>query len=189
MTPQELVTAAQAGDRDAFAQLWVMYRREAESAAYFRTRDHHLAEDIASEAFLRAWKNIGTFTWQGKGFPAWLGSIVRNLVVDYYKSSFYQRSYAVGIDAEAFPEADPDRRTDPANAVAHAELAEALDTAIAELTPGQREVIRHRFGHAESLAQTAAGIGSNTFAVKTMQHRATQALRRHPAIQALEVAA
>ncbi|MGK5737248.1 RNA polymerase sigma factor [Micromonospora sp. URMC 103] len=190
MTPQELVAAAQAGDRDAFAQLWATYRREMEGIAYARTGDHYLAEDIASEAFLRAWKNLPTFTWRGQGFPAWVGSIVRNIVIDYYKSCHYQRSWATDTtDEETWREVDLDRRNDPINVVAHAELAAALDEAIADLTPGQRAVIVRRFGAELSPTDTAAEVGLNLHAAKTMQHRATRALRRHPAIAALEVAA
>lgn len=189
MTPQELVVAAQQGDRDAFGQLWNLYRAEVQRYVYRRTTDHHVAEDITSEAFLRAWARIGSFTWEGKGFPGWVITIARNLVVDHYKSTYQRHTYLDGDSAE-WRDPDTDRRNDPINAVVHAELAAALDVAVAQLLPGQREVILHRFGVADrSLAATADATGRPVTAVKMAQHRATTALRRHPAITALEVAA
>lgn len=190
MTPQQLAAAAQAGDRDAFAQLWNLYRTDIQGWVYARTHNHHLAEDITSEAFLRAWKSIDRFTWQAAGFPGWVATIARNLVADYYKSSHHQRSWPVATDDDVWRNPDTDRRNDPANIAIHADLSQALDVAIAQLRPSQREVILHRFGVAErSLAATADATGKPATAVKMTQRRAIVALRQHPAITALEVAA
>ena len=189
MTPQQLVAAAQSGDKDAFAQLWTLYRADIQGWTYAHTHNHHLAEDITSEAFLRAWKNLHRFTWQATGFPGWVATIARNLVADHYKSSHHQRSRPTDTGDDLWQHPDTDRRGDPAGVTDHSDAAEALDAALATLTGPQRRVLALRFGADMPIADTANHLGVERGAVKAMQHRATTALRRHPAIVALGVAA
>lgn len=185
MTPQQLADAAQRGDQDAFAQLWQMYRPEVYRVVYYRTRNHHTAEDLTSETFLRAWKGIGSFTWQGKGFGGWVITIARNITLDHHNSAHHRRTSL----HDEFYDADTDRRADPEQVAQAADLAVALDEAIAELSADQRQVIALRFGAGQSLADTARAMDRKIGAVKAVQHRATLALRQHPAVTALEVAA
>lgn len=189
MTPQQLAAAAQAGNHDAFAQLWTLYRTDIQGWVYARTHNHHLAEDITSEAFLRAWKNIDRFTWQSAGFPGWVATIARNLVADYYKSAHYQRTWPTDTADDLWQYPDADRRNNPAAVADHLGIADALDTALGTLTNRQRQIIALRFGAGLPIDAAAAHLGIDSGAVKSTQHRATQHLRRHPAVIALEVAA
>lgn len=185
MTPQELVGAAQLGDRDAFAQLWQMYRAEVYRVVYYRTYNHHTAEDLTSETFLRAWKGLGSFTWQGKGFVGWVVTIAQNIALDHQRSCRQRLT----VLHDEFHDADADRRSDPEQVAQSVDLAVALDEALAGLSVDQRQVIALRFGAGRSLVDTARAMGRQVGAVKAAQHRATLALRKHPAIAALGVAA
>ncbi|MGW4874337.1 sigma factor, partial [Streptomyces chartreusis] len=76
----ELVERAQAGEADAFGRLYDQYSDTVYRYIYYRVGGKATAEDLTSETFLRALRRIGTFTWQGRDFGAWLVTIARNLV-------------------------------------------------------------------------------------------------------------
>lgn len=190
MSPQELVTAAQAGNHDAFAQLWKLYRTDIQAFVYRRIRDRHTAEDITSETFLRAWRGLPTFTWQGKGFRGWLITIAAHLVADHYNGAHERNSRPFDLrDDDEWQIPTRDRRTQPEHVVDQVAVAAALDAAIRTLTDTQREALAWRFGAGLRIAETAAVMGRGQRAVQSAQHKAVVALRRHPAVRALEVAA
>lgn len=188
-----LVEAAQTGNRDAFAQLYQHYHDTVFGFIYFRIGNRRDSEDLTQDVFLRALRRLETFTWQGKDFGAWLTTIARNIVTDHRKSHHYQRSTVSDHTDEAngaWWSADTDRRIDAQAVVEAAETAAALDRALAQLTGKQREVLRLRFGSDLSVDETALALGMEASAIKSLQHRATQAMRRHPALRSLtEVAA
>jgi RNA polymerase sigma factor (sigma-70 family) len=103
-----LADRAKAGDRDAFGQLYA--RCQADVFAFVRRRvcNHHEAEDLVQEAFLRAWARMPAFEWVRGGFPAFVQMIARNLVVDLVKSARNQTTVPAPNDWEAFTTAADD---------------------------------------------------------------------------------
>lgn len=190
MTPQELVLAAQAGNRDAFAELWRLYRDEVAVVIYRRTHNRHLTEDLTSETFLRAWRRLPAFTWRANGFAGWVVTIAINLTADHFGSAHqrYSRPYDLG-DSDTWQRPTRDRRAQPEHVAEQVAVAEALDAALATLTPTQREALAWRFGADLRIAEASMAMGRGQKAVQSAQHKAIVALRRHPAIQALAVAA
>ncbi|GAA3765713.1 RNA polymerase sigma factor [Micromonospora maritima] len=177
MNTQELVTAAQNGNPDAFAELWRMYRPEIARMIYRRTSDPDLTDDLTSEVFLRAWRRLPTFTWRGNGFAGWLTTIARNLVIDHYITAARRPVNSQPIDdTDHWHPPATDRRTNPEAVAEQADLAEALDRAIARLTPYQQQVIRLRFGAGLPLADTAKHLKRRAVAVQSAQFLATRAL-------------
>ena len=81
-----LVDLARGGDSEAFGQLYDHYQGSVYRFVYYRTRSQTLAEDLTSETFLRALRNMSGFRWQGKDFGAWLMTIARNLCTDHFKA-------------------------------------------------------------------------------------------------------
>jgi RNA polymerase sigma-70 factor (ECF subfamily) len=73
-----LVQRAQRGDQDAFAALVTRHQRYVYNLAYRLLRDGREAEDLAQEAFLRAWRGLDSFRGDAK-FTTWLYRIVANL--------------------------------------------------------------------------------------------------------------
>lgn len=78
-----LVREAQGGNSSAFGQLYDVYIKKIYDFIYYKTMHRDTAEDIASEVFMKAWENIAQF--QGDSFPAWLYTIARHAVIDYYR--------------------------------------------------------------------------------------------------------
>ena len=83
---QQLVERAQAGDRGALEQLFERYREELDRFIASRLGDALKSRteisDICQEVFLKAFRSLSTFTWQGeRSFFRWLAGIANNLIL------------------------------------------------------------------------------------------------------------
>jgi RNA polymerase sigma-70 factor (ECF subfamily) len=178
-----LVERAQEGDANAFAQIYERYLDTVFRFIYFRVTNRQLAEDLTAETFLRALKRIGSVSWQGRDLGAWLVTIARNLVADYFKSGRYRFEVSTGdvLDADGGGWADAQQRGpegSPEVAVVDHITNVALLQAVQKLNPEQRECIILRFLQGFSVAETAQAMGKNEGAIKALQYRAVRALHR-----------
>ncbi|MFI2650176.1 sigma-70 family RNA polymerase sigma factor [Micromonospora fulviviridis] len=177
----DLVVAAQAGDRDAYGQLYARYRDPVFRFVYFRCGNRQVAEDLTSDTFVRALRRIESVQWQGRDIGAWFVTIARNLVADHFKSGRYRLEVTVG-DFLDVDRTDGSREGDPARAAVDYLTNVELLTAVQSLTAEQQDVVVLRFLHGLSVAETAAATGKNEGAVKAVQYRAMRALaQRLPA--------
>lgn len=85
-----LIQRAQAGDRQAFAALVERYWDRLYRWLYHLTHDRHTAEDLAQEAFLKAFSHLATFR-TGSNFQAWLFRIAYNSFVNQRRSAVRSR--------------------------------------------------------------------------------------------------
>jgi RNA polymerase sigma-70 factor (ECF subfamily) len=166
------VTAAQAGDNAAFGRL---YRDHYDVVLRFigsRVHDRQLAEDLASETFLRAFRRINTVSYRGENIRAWFMTIARNIIIDHIKSARVSREIVVEgperTDSAASAESDVIERW----------MEERVARAITQLPEHQRRCVALRFGQGLSTRETAHLMGLNETAVKSLQHRATRRLAR-----------
>ncbi|MCE7083505.1 ECF subfamily RNA polymerase sigma factor, BldN family [Streptomyces sp. ST2-7A] len=169
----DLVERAQAGEGEAFGLLYDHYADTVHRFIYYRVNNRATAEDLTSETFLRALRRIGTFTWQGRDFGAWLVTIARNLVADHYKSSRTRLEVTTGEML------DPDEMVrSPEDSVLERLSNAALLEAVRRLNPQQQECVSLRFLSGLSVAETAKVMGKNEGAIKTLQYRAVRTLAR-----------
>jgi RNA polymerase sigma-70 factor (ECF subfamily) len=173
----DLVARAQDGDPSAFGEIYDRYSETVYRYIYFRVNNAQLAEDLASETFLRALRRISSFSWQGRAFGAWLVTIARNLVVDHFKSGRY-RLEIVKPDVLGADAADADPATSPETAALEKLTNATLLTAVKKLNPDQQECIVLRFLQGFTVAETARTMGKNEGAVKALQYRAVRTLAR-----------
>lgn len=173
----DLVARAQDGDPGAFGEIYDRYNETVYRYIYFRVNNAQLAEDLASETFLRALRRISSFSWQGRAFGAWLVTIARNLVVDHFKSGRY-RLEIVKPDVLGADEKDSDPSTSPETAALEKLTNATLLTAVKKLNPDQQECIVLRFLQGFTVAETARTMGKNEGAVKALQYRAVRTLAR-----------
>jgi RNA polymerase sigma-70 factor (ECF subfamily) len=169
----DLVERAQDGETEAFGRLYDHYSDTVYRYIYYRVGSRATAEDLTSETFLRALRRIGTFTWQGRDFGAWLVTIARNLVADHFKSSRFRLEVTTGemLDANEVERS-------PEDSVMESLSNEALMTAVRKLNPQQQECVTLRFLQGLSVAETARVMGKNEGAIKTLQYRAVRTLAR-----------
>lgn len=169
----ELVERAQAGESEAFGRLYDHYSDTVYRYIYYRVGSRATAEDLTSETFLRALRRIGTFTWQGRDFGAWLVTIARNLVADHFKSSRFRLEVTTG---EMLDSNECERS--PEDSVLESLSNAALLDAVRRLNPQQQECVTLRFLQGLSVAETARIMGKNEGAIKTLQYRAVRTLAR-----------
>ncbi len=169
----DLVERAQSGEAEAFGCLYDHYSDTVYRYIYYRVGGRATAEDLTSETFLRALRRIGTFTWQGRDFGAWLVTIARNLVADHFKSSRFRLEVTTGemLDANEVERS-------PEDSVLESLANSALLEAVRRLNPQQQECVTLRFLQGLSVAETARVMGKNEGAIKTLQYRAVRTLAR-----------
>jgi len=170
-----LVARAQAGDAEAFGELYDRYVAVVHRFISHRVSSVTLAEDLTSETFLRALRRLSTFTDQGKDVGAWLVTIARNLIADHFKSSRHRMELTSGDVLEA---ADHRAGDDPAASAVDNDVHRTLLQALSTVGVEQRECLTLRFLQGLSVAETAAAMGKSEGAVKALQFRAVRALGR-----------
>ncbi len=159
-----LIQAAQA-DPARFVELYERYVDRIYTFASRRTRNRAAAEDITSQVFEQALRTIGAFEWRGVPFAAWLFRIASNALADHWR--------AHARDAHEPPPEIPDAR----------ELEEidrriALYRHVEQLPDLQRRVIQMRFVEEKSIREVAAALDRSEGAVKQLQLRALDNLRK-----------
>ena len=168
-----LVELARAGDAEAFGQLYDHYQAAVYRFLFYRTRSSTLAEDLASETFFRALRNMTSFRWQGKDFGAWLMTIARNLATDHFKAGRTR----LELTTEDMGAHD-DATEGPETTVLAGLTNELLLRALTKLPDEQRDCLVMRFLQGMTIAETASVLGRTDGAVKQLQLRGVRNLAK-----------
>ncbi len=166
-TELDLVRAAQGGNSSAFGSLYDAYIRKIYDFIYYKTLHRDTAEDIASEVFMKAWKNIARF--ENGSFAAWLYAIARNAVTDYY------RRHKNLIDIEDCWDLTKD--SDPIQELDDNLQIGAIREAMRELKSRDREIIMMRLWLDLPFKEIAERLGLQEGAVKMAFSRAITCLK------------
>ncbi len=154
---QRAITAVKNGDAGPYDYLVSKYMKRVVSIAWGIVRNAHDAEDLAQEAFVRAFQSIDRFK-PGEPFGPWIYRIVTNLALDVLK---HRQRFRHEEIRESLPASRTDRADLPATAN---ELGRRIDEAIESLPEMQRVVARlylvEHFEHAEIAAM--AGLTEGT---------------------------
>ena len=166
----ELVQQALAGSQDAFRALVSRYASAAVNVATRLVRDRALAEDLAQEAFVRAFARLGTYD-QERRFSTWFFHVLHNVSVDYLRRKRHQ---TVSLDVlqtnghlgpatppSALPDAELER----------ASLATALTAALDQIRPEYREAIVLKYQQGLGVDEIAEILDIPEGTVKTYLHR------------------
>jgi RNA polymerase sigma-70 factor (ECF subfamily) len=145
--------------------------------ARFRISDEHLAEDIASDVFMRLLESIHNGKGPDTNLKGWLIRTTSNIINDHYRKVYNQP-----IDEpEEMLEQNPDlfiTQSDPVEMNDEAERLRHLRKAIDRLTDSQKLVISLRFGNRYSIEETAVIMGKERNTIKALQYRALATLRK-----------
>jgi RNA polymerase sigma-70 factor (ECF subfamily) len=174
----DLVRRVKNGENEAFGAIYDRYVDLVFRYVFYRVGSTQLTEDIVSETFLRAWRRIGSFRWQGPDIGAWFVTIARNLVIDYSRAGHTRFEFptddilsAAGKHAGTTSGAEEMVLTVFRN--------RALLDAVRALSPDQQECVVLRFLEGLSLHETALAMNRKENAIKALQLRAVRALARH----------
>jgi len=164
----DIVRAVLAGDRDRFAILVERYRDRYARYAARMLGSADEAEDAVQDAFVRAYDQLGQCKEPDK-FVGWFFLILRNRC---FAERRRNRTSAPIEAAEAVAAAD---RTD--GGAESAERRRALQLALLELTPDQREVFVLKHVEGLSYGEMAERLGTSVPSLKMRMHRAYDRLR------------
>jgi RNA polymerase sigma factor (sigma-70 family) len=163
------LAAAKSGAEWAWADI---YRDLAgHVTAYLAARGSTEPEDLTSEVFLQAARDIASFHGDESGFRSWLFVIAHRRLIDSWRAAGRRPRPLVTLDGLA----------DPPGGDAEEEALEQLRTsellsAFQRLTEDQRAVLALRLIGGLTLAETAEALGKREGAVKALQRRALLAL-------------
>lgn len=169
---RDILERAQAGDRQAFAELYDRYFKTVYNYVYLRVAGNRaLAEDITSETFLRALRRLDSFSYTGKDPAGWFITIARNILLDHVKSARarFEVPTADMVSADQVTEG-------PENQVLGTLAAADALALVQQLPRPQAEVVVLRILKGLSVAEVAAMMGKSEGAIKALQHRAVRRL-------------
>lgn len=171
----KLILAAKQGESASFDKLYSHYLPPIYRFIYMKVSHREEAEDLTHEVFLSAWLNIPHYEPQGFPFSSWLYQIARNRVIDHYRTKKPQTSLDDGsVDAELIKTVSRlDEKLDDSLDL------EIIRQAIKKLTHDQQDVLLMRFMEDLSHQEIAAAINKSAGAVRLIQHRALNELKKN----------
>jgi RNA polymerase sigma-70 factor (ECF subfamily) len=167
---EALIKRVQEGDTNAFGSLYDSYIEQIYRFVFYKTMHKEIAEDIVSDVFIKAFAGISSYTPKtGASFSAWLYTIARNKVIDYYRS----KKTAVNIedlfdiphDAEIVENADAK------------ELLSKIGTHLKTLNAKQREIVFLRVWEDMSYKEISKIVGGTEESVRMSFSRAMSDIR------------
>ncbi len=167
MVSRELLEACRRGDPQAFEELVERTHRRVYTLAYRLVGDRQEAEDVAQEAYLRAYRSLPGFRGDAR-FETWMYRIVSNVAMTHLR----RRNRFGDLVAEERDTPEPELRpTD--DLVERDELKRALEA----LPLGQRTVVVLKDVYGLSCQEIGDQIGVSEGAVKVRLHRARKRLK------------
>ena len=176
ISPQDLdertlVQRAIARDKEAFGALYDRHVVRVYRHIYYMVGNTAEAEDLTAQAFLQGWEAIERYQIRGAPFVSWLLRIAHNLGVSYLRSR---------KESAQLPETleDHGSQRNPEEAIQQRLDGERVRHAILRLRDEQRRVIILRFVEDLDYQEVAEIVGKSVAAVRVIQHRALNALRK-----------
>jgi len=179
-TDEELIARVLAGDEASYGTLVTRYRDYVYTIAVRIVGNDEDAEDVAQEAFVRAYHALPRFRGDSK-FSSWLYRIATNRALTHLKR---HRRRAVTVDIEAGPHIEAGalddgrgEETSPEVMVRDDEFRRAVRAAVLELPEQYRVVVTLFYLEERSYKEVAATLGIPMGTLKTHLHRARALLR------------
>jgi RNA polymerase sigma-70 factor, ECF subfamily len=152
------------GDASAFERIVHRWQGPLVTLAYRFCRNRHRAEEMAQEAFLKAYRGLSSWR-RTTPFSRWLFALAAN----HYRSRMrrfepesIEWEVAAAVASHSSPEADVERR----------EVASAVHHAVAGLPPKYRDIVILYYFHSSDLSEAAASLGLREGTAKARLHRA-----------------
>lgn len=172
-----LITHAAGGDRGAFQTLVERHRPMVYRVAYQYAGNHHDADDIAQDVFIKVFQSLARFR-QDAQFTSWLYRIAMNACIDHQRRQTPHLARRGTDDPELALEAATAPEPGPEAVTAGIELGAALEAAVGALPPRQRVIFVMRHYEGLKLHEIAASLGLQDGTVKRQLHSAVHRLRK-----------
>src|SRR5438270_9281177 len=196
-TEERLLIEAAQRDRARFADIYENYFELVYAYVARRVCDRAATEDVASEVFQKALASLPRFKWTGAPFGSWLLRIASNLIADRAKREARERTASLdgetdrgsgtrvgkGVDAPfqtvgLLPRGASGSPQSQQGDLEDAERRAHLFSLVNGLAEDQRRVVVLRFAEEKSIREIANELGRSEGAVKQLQFRALENLRK-----------
>jgi RNA polymerase sigma-70 factor (ECF subfamily) len=164
-----LLRRVRQGDAAAFGEIYASYIERIYRYVYYQVKDRMLAEDIAEEVFLKAWRNLDSYKGNGASLSSWLYRIAHNLVIDNFRAG----KKLAAMKREVVDDTDSPQHTAESNWQKQ-RLLEVVDT----LPEQQKQLILLKFIEGMNNEEIAQVTGKTQGAIRIMQMRALASLRQ-----------
>lgn len=173
-----LVARASSGDRGAFRQIVETHKEQVFRLALGLTRNHHDAEDLVQDVFIRAYSALDRFRGDAK-IGSWLHRITINAARDRHRRGVARRLDVTGSLEQPGLELVADGPDgDPERLAASRRIRSDVDRAVLGLTEAERTIFVLRHDSHLTLKEIAATIGRAEGTVKNLLHRAVRKMRK-----------
>jgi RNA polymerase sigma-70 factor, ECF subfamily len=166
---REAIEACQRGDRDAFDRLVERYQRDVYRLCYRYVNNHHDANDLAQESFLKAYRAIGRFRGDS-AFSTWLYRIAVNTCLNFRALR--------KLPSEPLEDDVADVRRGVSDRMEEDELSEQVRDAVSRLPEKQRATLILKIYHDLTHEEVAQILGSSVGTVKANLFHALGNLRK-----------
>lgn len=170
----ELVRKSQLGDKAAFEHLVIRHQDLVFSLAYKLTGNREMANDVAQEAFIRAWKAIEKFRGDST-FSTWIYRITVNTAWTLRKKA--KKHNTLNID-DTYEPIVIDEKKDPELVAINSDLSSVLINALDKIPIEQRIIVELKNIEGRSHKEIADYLDISVTAAKVRLHRAHQKLRQ-----------
>jgi len=168
----KLVQQAKSGDSEAFAQLYDAYVERVYRYILFRVSEDETTEDLVSQVFLKAWQSLDRYKLGSSPFIAWLYTIARNLVIDFYRA---KKDFLPLEKARALPS---DMQSPDQEVEARFDL-EAMRDGLQSLTGDQQQVLILKYIAGLPNENIAKIMNKQEGTIRGLQMRALQTLSKY----------
>jgi RNA polymerase sigma-70 factor (ECF subfamily) len=159
---------------EQFSDFYRDHLRDVYNYTYYRTGNHHDAEDLTTQTFIQAYRHFGRARAESNGRPLrpWLIRIAHNLAANYYRDRSRKPTSALE-DAEVIGGTHDTERI-----VEGREEATRLLEAVRSLPDDRREAMIMRFALGMGNREIARTLGRTEGATKVLIHRAIKQLEK-----------
>jgi RNA polymerase sigma-70 factor, ECF subfamily len=172
---QDLIRRACHGDEEAFRQLFERFVRPVMSFLYDMMGRRELAEDLAQETFVRAYRSLKSLR-DPSSFSTWLFGIARNVARESLRSR-RREGQKVELDDDQVLELE-DEKVPPDGQLLNKELRRVIRQALNALDEDKRIVFTLKVLQEHSYEEIARITGFSLPKLKTDLHRARAEMRR-----------
>ncbi len=169
MDERGVLDRAQAGNSAAFAALFDQYQRPIVNYLYRMVNDREIAEDLAQDTFLKAYRAIGGIDGE-LNFRAWIYRIATNTAMSYFRRKRLLQWIPFGPST-------PDRGKDLRLAERIGE-SELIDQALTKIGPSHSSILLLRHHQGLSIDEIAESLQIKSNAAKVRLFRARKAFAK-----------
>lgn len=164
----ELIDQAKSGNKEAFGQIYKLFLQRIYRYIRYQVSNSEEAEDLTQTTFLKVWKSLGSFTEKGGSFQAYLFTIARNLIID-----FWRKKKEVSLD-----KIEVETNEDILGEVIRKQEKERTWLALSKLDDFDRQIIILRYFEDLSFIEISSILNKKEVAIRVRTHRILKKLKQ-----------